>query len=468
VRKKLLVVLAIIGLLVLLIPMAIPVSASNAVNSEIARDKPVIHNGDTVTYWVKIYNGSSGEAAILTSVVFWPADANGAYSSALEFPLSAIGIADLEPGDEVLFDTDDITPDDDLSIVGAHPVKRHKYVGELAYTMNLNPNILTAQARTVYTGYLNNTNDPKDDASGFKDISVSIIHPNTVVTIEAKPDEVKTGGVTDITITETNSATWNISAPHVVLTNNRNVNTYDLTSANPYINPATYLVDFGGDPGSDNKLLPGETWNWTVHDVPVTSPYTIFTATGHGLDPLGLDITPANSGAAGNFSGEQASDRVDVLSPNTDVGISALPDTVPADGGMVTLTVTEYNDGHVDLYNVQVDVNDGSGTIATLTQPAGEEDNILQAGETWTWTINVFVANTTTFTAIGDGTYESPPGTVHHVTYSQEYPYEREPVTVNRLPGTPASSNLTLWLLIAGLAGVMVYVGYRRTRKSHQ
>jgi hypothetical protein len=122
-----------------------------------------------------------------------------------------------------------------------------------------------------------------------------------------------------------------------------------------------------------------------------------------------------------------------IIHPDTLVDIDASAYLVYA-GDTVDLYVSEENTGDDPLTDVEVVVDDGTITIATLdeTSPswddgAGNDDAVLDPGETWTWTISGVTVNAfTTFTATGTGTDRlGNPVTI------PEYPEEEDTVDVD-------------------------------------
>jgi hypothetical protein len=163
-----------------------------------------------------------------------------------------------------------------------------------------------------------------------------------------------------------------------------------------------------------------------------------------GAIPLdsGATVAYALAGFNGQYNATPAYDAIDsrnvpvaVIHPSTITTISASAASVEV-GGTVDLTVTEENDGDVDLTDPQVVVNDGTSDIATLVAPptSGDDgDGVLEVGETWTWNattvaaLNDVVINaTTTFTATGSGTDSLD----NVITYPGD-PDERDAVTVD-------------------------------------
>ncbi len=111
--------------------------------------------------------------------------------------------------------------------------------------------------------------------------------------------------------------------------------------------------------------------------------------------------------------------------PSTIVTINSSASTTVA-SSTVTLTITERNDGDVNLTGAHVDVNNGVGTLSAPPTSGDDGDGILEPGETWTWIVpNVAVQTTTTFTATGHGM--DPSNT--DITYPLD-PQEQASVTV--------------------------------------
>ncbi len=118
------------------------------------------------------------------------------------------------------------------------------------------------------------------DAEERAAASVDVIAPSTVVGISAAPAGVTLGSPVTWTVTERNDGDVPLTTPLVRL-DTRGADNGDLAilSAPPA----------SGDVDADGVLDPGETWTWTITTIP-TAGVTV-TATGHGTDPLGRDIT---------------------------------------------------------------------------------------------------------------------------------------------------------------------------------
>ena len=89
--------------------------------------------------------------------------------------------------------------------------------------------------------------------------------------------ETAPGGNVILTITEENTGNCDLTSPYV-----------DLQPLALTLNKASiYYVS--GDAGTIGVLDVGETWTWSVQTTISTT--TTFTATGHGIDSLGNDVT---------------------------------------------------------------------------------------------------------------------------------------------------------------------------------
>ena len=220
--------------------------------------------------------------------------------------------------------------------------------------------------------------------------------PSTLVSVSASPTMINVSGESvTFTITEKNDGALPLTNVNVVTSS---------TACNSALSTAT------GDTNGNSKLDPGETWTWTC-TIPVTGTagddFTLV-VTGHGTDPLGRDVTFCVPGqpTTGKFCDEQEQDdvTVDIINPSTLVTVTA-PATPIYAGESVTFTITEKNDGDVPLTNVSIDTSSDS-CDAALTGPTGDAAvvNVLDPGETWTWTCTIPVAADLTLVVTGHGT----------------------------------------------------------------
>ena len=123
-------------------------------------------------------------------------------------------------------------------------------------------------------------------------VSVRVIHPNSAVNVAAVESMSFRLVVHVLRVTETNTGDSPLTDVSVDVDSSGNrIATLAKTSANQWI---------GGDTGDDGVLSPGETWEWRLVTVTLQGPGVVladdaetadFTATGHGTDPLGGDIT---------------------------------------------------------------------------------------------------------------------------------------------------------------------------------
>lgn len=95
--------------------------------------------------------------------------------------------------------------------------------------------------------------------------------------------------------------------------------------------------------------------------------------------------------------------------PHTSIKITA--DTYETSPGEnVVITISDKNDGFVPLTNPSVDFFDGvstttlnSSTTGWTDLPGGNGDNVMDVGETWTWTVNITISVNTVFSVAGHG-----------------------------------------------------------------
>lgn len=145
------------------------------------------------------------------------------------------------------------------------------------------------------------------------------------------------------------------------------------------------------------------------------------TAIGTGTSPLGtVTWCPNPASPPANTicdQDERAQARSVTIAPGTNLNASASPTTTKA-GETVTYTITEQNDGtapagfeqHLALSSVSVDSDNTAcdGTLSGPSKTGGDADNLLEVGETWTWTCTVTIPQATpagnfgvVFTGIG-------------------------------------------------------------------
>jgi hypothetical protein len=323
----------------------------------------------------------------------------------------------------------------------------------------------TATARVWNLEGSHSSESFEDSNDKVTSITVPISIPGTHVTLASQNGTtVDEGQSVTFIVTEANTGDVNLTSPYV-----------RIMKGGVFFMDLVAPPNGGGDIYTPTGTLNGstgnhsETWTWTFDSGPISGP-TNFTATGHGLDdsfPDAVDIT------APDYQDEFAQMSINSRSPHTLAGITASANAyhLPIGGDNVDLTFTEQNNGFVNLSNVRMDIlKDGVAfsPYTPLQWPPTIGDNgnhILDVGETWSWTIpNVFISADTTFVATGYGEYGNPPKAVTYPPMTDEY--ATLSLIVPPPQETPGLSDWGIGLLIAGLAGGMIFFGYRRMRRS--
>ena len=335
---------------------------TNAFALTVSRSPSQAEIGQTITYAVTAGNPSLGGAACdISNVNISFTDPAGAVTTLATGASYPAGSPDAQVGSNITY------------VAAAADVVSGKWTGH-----------------ADFTGELHDTPAGTDPQSGSKSVSVTQVTPSTTASISSSKSSLQSGDTVDLTITEANDGDVSLTGAHVVLSRNDGGTDVDLVA------PPT-----SGDTNSDGVLDPGETWSWTVSGVTVTQNPTVFTATGHGTDTLGNDITGGT---------EVDTVSVSTVSPSTTASISSSKSSVQS-GGTVDLTITEANDGDVSLTGAHVVLsrNDGGtdvGLVAPPTSGDTNSDGVLDPGETWSWTVSgvTVTQNPTVFTATGHGT----------------------------------------------------------------
>jgi uncharacterized repeat protein (TIGR01451 family) len=307
--------------------------------------------------------------------------------------------------------------------------------GPVAFTRTVlagDPNPLVNTVTAIYQDSDAETPGAHVTATDSDTASTNLVNPNYTITKSANP----TTGPVGTTITYT-----------VTLNNTGDVQ-LDLISANDSLVvsgfptfPATLAIGAGVPITYTRNIQVGDTS--PVNNI-ITTVYRV-----HGLTNQLTRVASAQVTIPGV--------------PHTQLQtISANPSTIPDTGGQVTITVTDKNDGTVDLTGASFILtgNPSIGTV-TMTHIASDpgdfnDPGVMNQNEIWTFTATVTVSGATTFTAIG---HTTGPSDVTGLS-------ETGTVVVPNPPKTPASSNLTIGLSIAGLAGVIIFFSFRR-RRSH-
>jgi hypothetical protein len=226
-----------------------------------------------------------------------------------------------------------------------------------------------------------------------------------------------------------------------------------VTGPNSFSQVLTFVVTNGQNPPSQTltNLVPG------AYTVTETNPGSSWT------------FSVSNSGAVTVNSGSTASSIVtnNYVVPHTSLvgSVTANTTTVPKGGGNVTITVTDTNDGTVQLTGVYFTLSGVPqflGGPINMTRGAdivGNNDAFMDPGDVWRFTASVPISQSTILTAVGHGTGNGVDVTGLSETGS---------VSINLPPPVPASSNLGIGILIVGLAGAVTFFGWQRRRRSQQ
>jgi hypothetical protein len=200
----------------------------------------------------------------------------------------------------------------------------------------------------------------------------------------------------------------------------------------PDCEPNIYDVTFSGDDG-DGVLEPNETWTWTVTVVIVQD--TVFTANGYAIDEYDEEISYENG-----FVCERDSVCIYIANiyPSTLVHMCTVEDILYTTGRYVypgetvTLTVTEENNGDVALTDAYVEFKavTGAGTDvqildASTATESMTDDDILEVGEIWTWTVEVVIEIDTILVADGHGFV-----LCHDISYENGFMCERDKMLI--------------------------------------
>lgn len=259
------------------------------------------------------------------------------------------------------------------------------------------------------------------DADETNSITITVANPSTALAAGASTPAtltVHSGDPVTLTWTETNDATGaaalltppNPSSPLVASDRNH------FLTANNGCTPAYVSGDLNGN----FKLDAAEIFTFSCTLTPAVTADVTVTATGHGIDIAGDDVTfcAAGSTTTGKFcdADEQATQSVNVINPSTIM--------TGTGSALVTLTWTEKNDATVaDEYLTPPTAGDNSsflsannGCSPSSVNVSGTTRNIgdsttagavgrMDIGETWTFTCQVTVLPSTPVTvqAVGHG-----------------------------------------------------------------
>jgi hypothetical protein len=249
-------------------------------------------------------------------------------------------------------------------------------------------------------------------------------NPHTVVTIVSSAPKVISGGSVTLNVTEANTGNVSLTSPQVAVTKNGGALTTLLAP------PAS------GDDGN-GVLDVGETWHWNNISSGALTGTTQFVARGSGTAPGDFPVNNVTDLL------EQTDVTVNTIAPNTTTTITVNATKVKP-GGLVSLNVTEQNNGTDNLTAPRVEVRQNGILIATLNRTSSQyysgdtaDTGVLNVGETWKWTsvLSNAINAATTFEALGFGTDSLG----DEISYSAGYTSERATVGV----GTVVSNTTT-------------------------
>ena len=192
------------------------------------------------------------------------------------------------------------------------------------------------------------------------------------------------------------------ASPKVILANSLVLYTYTVTNtgdvslANPKVvdnkcSPVAYL---SGDNG--NGLLdPGEIWLFQCVTSLAADTVNTAIASGQPSNPQGLPLPGIPPVSA------QDTESVDVVAPKINLVKSASAPIVNLNGSVLyTFTVT--NPGDTPLVNVNL-VDNQCSPLSAPVKTGGDNDGLLEPGETWTYTCTKQLTQDTTNTATVTG-----------------------------------------------------------------
>jgi uncharacterized repeat protein (TIGR01451 family)/LPXTG-motif cell wall-anchored protein len=169
-----------------------------------------------------------------------------------------------------------------------------------------------------------------------------------------------------------------------VATNTGDISLVPLGITDDQCSPLEFI---GGDPEGDGAMAPGEAWTWECSKVMQAD--AVNTAVIEASDP----------------SGEVVRDRDDadvaVFDSDIDLEKTSAPQLVPQ-GTNTTFTLTVTNPGPAPLSDITL----ADDTCTDITFVGGDTngDDVLQVGETWTYTCSMPIGDVTVNTATVTGT----------------------------------------------------------------
>jgi large repetitive protein len=206
-------------------------------------------------------------------------------------------------------------------------------------------------------------------------VAIDVINP-AITIVKTATDSVGPAGPSDaITVGVSNNVTYRFT-----VTNTGDSPLTSVTVADDTCSPATYL---SGDTGNDTIMNVGEAWVFTCAKGQLTQTVTN-TATANAIDQLTGAVQSVGDSAV-----------VTVRAPKLQLGKKANTDFVTV-GGAVTYTYTVENTGGTDIASFTPADDDPACTLARGTDAPGDNDNVLEQGESWTYSCTVASLNSDT------------------------------------------------------------------------
>jgi uncharacterized repeat protein (TIGR01451 family) len=200
----------------------------------------------------------------------------------------------------------------------------------------------------------------------------------------------------DIALTKVNSPTearGDLTPPaeltsDYVVTNPGNTPLANVTVTDDRCGPVVPVPPTGtnaGDTNGDGLLDPGESWQFTC-DRPLS--------TGLSTDPNGVNIvntaTVTGNDPSGTVVTDTSTDDVDLFTPAISLvkTVNGAKQATISSGDQVTYRYEATNEGNTPLSPVTLTDDTPPCTSPTrrADPPPGNDDNVLDVGETWVWT----------------------------------------------------------------------------------
>jgi uncharacterized repeat protein (TIGR01451 family) len=169
----------------------------------------------------------------------------------------------------------------------------------------------------------------------------------------------------------------------ITVANTGNTTLTDVTVTDPYADAdPTY---FSGDVNTDGELDVGETWSYAATHT-VTQAEIDSNGGGNGLLENAATADSAETGEDTDDASVPV-DRNPVLNITKDAAMADSGPAADAAGDVINYTITVANTGNTTLTDVTVtDPYADAGSIIRVADVAGDNDALLEVGETWGYT----------------------------------------------------------------------------------